>query len=64
MVISIFSHIEAYPVEKMTENPQNGQKWSKNGLLTLKMRFSDLGVNRKVVSNGLFYLNMKFKQNR
>ena len=34
----------------------------KTGLLTLKMRFSDLGVNRKVVSNGLFYLNMKIEQ--
>ena len=26
--------------------------------------FPDLGVNRKVVDNGLFYLNMKFEQNR
>ena len=25
------------------------------------MTFSDLGVNRKVVSNGLFYINMKFQ---
>ena len=28
------------------------------------MRFSDLGVNRKVIDNGLFYLNMLFQLNR
>ena len=25
--------------------------------------FSDLGVNRKVVDNGLYYLNMQFQPN-
>ena len=28
------------------------------------MTFSDLGANRKVVDNGLFYLNMHFQPNR
>ena len=28
------------------------------------MSFSDLGVNRKVVDNGLQYLNMHFQLNR
>ena len=30
--IPVFSHIEAYPVEEMAKNPQNGKKWPKNGL--------------------------------
>ena len=55
--------IEANPIEKMAKNPQKRPKWPKNGFLTSKMSFPEHVTNRKVVGNGLFYLNMHFWPN-
>ena len=50
---------------------RNGMKWNeigrhgvKNDFLPNLTNFLDIGVNRKMVDNGLFYLNMHFQPNR
>ena len=48
---------------KWPKTLKNGKKWPKNGFLTSKMNFSEHVTNRKVVDNGLFYLNMHFQPN-
>ena len=46
---------------KWPKTLKNGQIWPKNGLLTLKMTFSQLSVNRKGVDNGLIYIPVNFQ---
>ena len=40
------------------------QKTDFDGLLLKNRNFSEQMTNTKVVDNGLYYLNMKFEQNR
>ena len=60
-------HFQPHRGKSTRENGQKpskmAKKWPKNGFLTSKMNFSEHVTNRKVVDNGLFYLNMHFQPN-